>query len=110
VEQVRRRHGSANTAQYFSDERSARLTYHGYGSRRLLVARRVSVVTYRSMPDDERATPDGLRFLLNQITYHFGANKKAMHKTRSTLLALIGRFANDELKRSGSARKNHTKN
>jgi hypothetical protein len=52
------------------------------------------------MPDDEPVTPDGLRFLLNQITYHFGANKKAMHKTRSTLLALIGKFANDELKRT----------
>jgi hypothetical protein len=62
------------------------------------------------MPDDEPVTPDGLRFLLNQITYHFGANKKAMRKTRNTLLALIGKFANDELKRSDSTRKRHKNN
>jgi hypothetical protein len=53
-----------------------------------------------SLRDDEPVTPDGLRFLLKQITYHFGRDKKAMRKTRSTLLALIGKFANDELKRS----------
>jgi len=62
------------------------------------------------MTDDEPVAPGGLRFLLNQMIYHFGANKKAMHKTRSTLLALMGKFAKDELKRSDSARKKHKKN
>jgi hypothetical protein len=31
------------------------------------------------MPDEEPVTLDGLRFLLNQITYHFCANKKAQN-------------------------------
>lgn len=45
---------------------------------------------------DEEVSGDRLRYLLNQITYHFGGDVNAMRKTRDTLLSLIGEFAKDQ--------------
>lgn len=45
---------------------------------------------------DVDVSPDRLRYLLNQITYHFSGDMKAMRKTHDILLSLIGEFANDQ--------------
>jgi hypothetical protein len=42
---------------------------------------------------EEEVTPDRLRDLLGDITYHWHSDQKAMSKTRNTLLKLIGEFA-----------------
>jgi hypothetical protein len=41
---------------------------------------------------EEEVTPDRLRDLLGDITYHWCSDQRAMRKARDALLKLIGQF------------------
>jgi hypothetical protein len=49
--------------------------------------------------DNEEVTPDRLRDLLSEITYHWHGDQKAMRKAKTVLLKLIGELARSEVRK-----------